>query len=521
MLQAIRPNRTQKRVSVGKKAPAPVEGWDAITPVSAMDPKRAIVLDNWFPDTGFVTVRKGYAAHASGVGTTSTPVQSMFAYNALTAVNNKLFAVAGGEIYDCTAAATATSTGITGLSSSRWRGVNYTTSAGVEYLWICSGLDAPRHYNGSAWATPAITGVTPADIINVAVYKRYIWGVLTGSMDACYLPLDSVAGAATKYPLGSVMGLGGYLVAIGNWTRDGGSGPDDFIVFISSRGQAAVYHGTNPASDFTLVGVYNIPPPIGYNCLTKVAGDLAVVTLDGVMPLSLALQQDRGADVAIALTQRINDAMNSAAQSYSANFGWEFTPFSKVHAALLNIPVAENVTAHQYVVNTLTGAWCRFTGWNFNCFTVFNDRLYAGTNLGTVVQAWTGSVDGSADINAIGQTAYNYYDNAGINKRFTAIQPLITTDQDVTPAIGLSTDFRDNAVVSTPSAIATSSALYDSAIYDTDIYAVEGRTSADWTTVAGIGQCASLHFRAVTSVSSYITIKLNGFHVVYETGEFY
>lgn len=521
MLQPLRSNTSHQRVSIGAKAPAPVEGWDAISPLSAMDPKRAIVLDNWFPQPGYVEVRKGYAAHASGLGTSSTPVQSLLVYNALAAVNNKIFAIAGGTIYDATAAATASATSVTGLASSRWRGINYTTSAGVEFLWICNGLDAPRHYNGTAWATPSITGVTASDIINAAVYKKYIWGVLNASMDACYLPLDSVAGAATKFPLGSVMGLGGYLVAIGTWTRDGGSGPDDYICFVSSRGQVAVYHGTNPASDFTLVGVYHIAPPIGYNCITKVSSDLAIITLDGVLPLSQALSQDRGADQLIAITNRINDAMNTAAQSYKDNFGWEFTIFAKAHMAILNVPIGENTSAHQYVFNTLTGSPCRFIGWDFNCFAVFNDRLYAGTNRGTVVQAWTGAIDGSIQIDAIGQCAYNYFGKPGIDKRFTAIQPLITTDQEVTPSLGISTDFRDNASISTPSSSSTSSALYDSAIYDTDMYAVEGRTSADWTTVSGIGQTASLHFRAVTSAAGNITIRLNGFHITYEQGEFY
>ncbi len=521
MLQPLRSNPGRKRVVRGARAPAPVEGWDAISPTSEMDPQRAIVLDNWFPQPGYVEVRKGNTTHATGLGTSSTPVQTLLPYNGLTAAGNKLFAVAGGTIYDATNNATATATSVTGLSSSRWRGVNYTTAAGVEYLWICNGLDDPRHYNGSAWATPAITGVTPADIINVAVHKKRIWGVLAGSMDACYLPLDSIAGAATKFPLGSVLGMGGYLVAVGSWTRDGGAGLDDFIAFVSSKGQVAVYSGTNPASDFLLVGVFDISPPIGYKCFTKVGTDLAVVTLDGVLSLEQALAADRSTEQRGALTRRINNAMNVAAQSYKDNFGWELTVFPKGTAAILNVPVAENVTSHQYVMNTLTGAWCRFTGWNFNCFAIFNDRLFAGSNLGTVTECWRGAIDGATQIDAIGQSAYNYFGKPGIDKRFTALQPLITTDQNVTPALGISTDFRDNVSVSTPSASSVSSALYDSAIYDTDIYAVEGRTSADWTTVAGIGQCASTHFRASTSASGAVTIRLNGFHITFELGEFY
>jgi hypothetical protein len=37
--------------------------------------------------------------------------------------------------------------------------------------------------------------------------------------------------------------------------------------------------------------------------------------------------------------------MNTAAQSYKDNFGWQFRVFSKAHMAILNVPTAENVTA--------------------------------------------------------------------------------------------------------------------------------------------------------------------------------
>lgn len=520
MLAPLRSNQQRQRVAVGKSQPAPVEGWDAVSPLSAMKPTRAITLDNWFPQPGYVEVRRGYVSHSTGMGA-STPVQTLLSYNGLTAAANKQFGWAGGTIYDCTAAASATATSVTGLSSNRWQGVNYTTSAGTAYLWVVSGLDAPRHYNGSVWASPTITGVTGTDIINVNVHKKRIWGILSGSMDACYLPLDSIAGAATKFPLGSVMQGGGFLVAMATWTLDAGVGPDDYAVFISSRGQVAIYTGTDPSVDFSLKGVFNIAPPIGYRCFRKVGADLAIVTLEGVLPISKALTQDLAADKLIAITLRINNAMNTAARSYGSNFGWELTPYPRGTMAILNVPVSENATAHQYVMNTLTGAWCRFTGWNANCFNVFNDVLYFGGNVGVVYKADTGAVDDATAISAIGQSAYNYFGDNSFSKRFTAMQPLITTDQSVTPALGISTDYRDNATISTPSASSAASALYDAAIYNTDVYAVESRSSADWTTISGVGKCASTHFRASTNAAGAIVIQLNGFNYTYEQGEFY
>jgi hypothetical protein len=240
-----------------------------------------------------------------------------------------------------------------------------------------------------------------------------------------------------------------------------------------------------------------------------------------VLPLSKAIQVDKSQESAISFTLRINNAMNTAAQSYSSNFGWDLTTFPKGTMAVLNVPLAENSTSHQYVMNTITGAWCRFTGWNANCFCVFQDNLYFGSNVGTVEQAWTGSIDGEETIEADGQTAYNYFGDTGINKRFTALQPLITTDQTVVPSLGLSTDYKDNATISTPSATSTASALYDSAIYDTDVYSVEGRSSSDWTTVGNIGQCAAVHFRASAQATGAIITQLNGFNITYATGEFY
>jgi hypothetical protein len=126
-------------------------------------------------------------------------------------------------------------------------------------------------------------------------------------------------------------------------------------------------------------------------------------------------------------------------------------------------------------------------------------------------------------------------------KQWKLLQPLITTDSDARPALGISTDFRDNATLGTPSSSQIPSALYDDAIYDTDAYAVEGRTVADWTGISGVGQCAAIHFRARTgreeglslwgdaewgvdvwshSVSGDVVMRLNGFNVVFEPGGF-
>lgn len=517
---------------------APVGGWDAVHPLAEMPPERAVTLINWFPGPGYLSVRRGSQIHAAGLG--SGVVESLLVYNGTTVAASKLFGCANASIYDATSAGTVGAADVTGLSSNRWQHVNFTTSGG-HYLWACNGADSPEMYDGSAWSNPTITGITASQIVNVNVHKNRLWFVLKDSMDAAYLPTDSIQGTATKFPLGAVMGKGGYLVAMGTWTHDGGNGPDDYAVFLSSRGQAAVYQGTDPSSSSTwsLVGVYDLGSPLGYRCLTKVSGDLAIISVDGVLPFSLARGVDRGADATIAITTNINNAMNTAARAYGSNFGWELCPYPKGTAAFLNVPVFQGQEQQQYVMNTLTGAWAQYTGWNFNCFAVFNDDLYGGGNDGRVYQADTTALDVTTPIDATGQTAWSFYRTRGTLKQFKMLQPILTTDTTARPAVGISTDFKDNALLGTPTAGQSASALYDTAVYDTDIYAIEGRTVADWTSVTGLGQSASIHFRARTGresgvsiwgvsdwgtgqwsydISADATMRLNSFNVVYENG---
>lgn len=540
MLKPIRSNPSRQPVSTGSSIPAPVGGWDAVSAIADMPEDRAVVLENWFPSTVDVRVRRGHQIHGAGMG--DGVVDSLLVYNGLTVASSAMFAVTDNSIYDVSASGNAVLTTETGLANNRWQSINFTTSGG-KFLWACNGADDPRHYNGSVWAVPTITGITPSDVINVNGHKGRIWLVLKDSTKAAYLPTGAIAGAATTFELGGLFTQGGYLVAMATWTRDGGSGTDDLAVFISSRGQVAVYNGTDPASANTweLIGVYDVGPPIGYRCFTKVGGDLALLNIDGVLPLSKSLNLDRASQATVAITANINNAMNESARSYRGNFGWELTPYAKGTMAVLNVPIQEGQSQQQYVMNTITGAWCKFTGLNANCWAVFRDNLYFGGNDGLVYQADTTGLDLTTPVDAIGQGAYNYYKLRGRLKQWKLLQPLLTTDSDARPALGISTDFKDNASLGTPSSSQTASAMYDTAIYDVDVYAVEGRTVADWTSIAGVGQCASIHFRARTgresgvsvwgvsdwgqdqwsaSISGDVIMRLNGFNVIHENGGF-
>src|SRR5882762_7178590 len=100
-----------------KAIPAPTDGWDAISPLAEMDPKRAPILDNWVPRPGFVELRGGYAPFAY-IGSATTAVETLMVYRSPS--GETLFAAAGTKIYDVSGGGLSPSV-VAGLNSARWQ----------------------------------------------------------------------------------------------------------------------------------------------------------------------------------------------------------------------------------------------------------------------------------------------------------------------------------------------------------------------------------------------------------------
>lgn len=479
-----------------------------------MKPEWATLLDNWFPQPGYLELRGGHAEHADT--TESGAVETLMAYHGATSSADRLFCAVGTKIYNVTSSASSSATGLT---NARWQHVNFTTTGG-KFLFCVNGADPARYWDGSAWTEPSVTvsGYTSADFIHVAVHKSRLWFVIKDTTTAAYFALDSVAGTATKFEVGGLFTRGGVLQAIGTWTRDGGNGPDDFLVFLSSQGQAAVYAITDPSSP-TLVGIYDVAPPIGRRCLLKVGADLAIVTLDGVLPMSLVPGIERGASARIALTANIQPTMNAAARMGKDIFGWQLISYPRGTMALLNVPLT-STTFNQYVMNTITGAWARFTGINAYCWEIFQDRIFLGGDAGVVFEADTGATDNDAAITGNLKTAFDYFEKRGQLKRWTMIRPKITVGASITPAVGINVDFRDDESPAVSIAALSDLALWDVAIWDVSEWPPEQVYRNEWATITGVGYCASTQVLVSVNGSGNdkAILRLNGCDYMFEPG---
>ena len=500
-----RPPLIKRAVAQVEEVPAPNGGWNTRDALAGMPPEDAVVLENWWPNTTTVDVRKGYTPWTASL---QGYVETLLAYSGQT--TQKLFAATStGTIYEVTTAdsflttetgaylltesgdnlvldAVGSSSSQTGLTNGRLQYVNFST-AGGNYIIAANGADDVLSYDGSAWANPSITGVTSANLIGVTAHKERLWFVESGTLRAWYLPVNSIAGAASALDLRSVATNGGYIMAIDTWTIDAGYGVDDLWVAITSNGEVIVYRGTDPASASTwaLVGVWQIGEPIGRRCFFKWSGDLLIITRDGILPMSGALQSSR-TNPKVALTDKIQSTMAQSALDDAANFGWQMVFYPNANQLYLNVPEVERIRQVQYVMNTITKAWTKFSGWNAGCWVVYNNILYFG-GYQFVGRAWDGTSDAGTDISVNAIQAFNDLKRPGRTKRATMFKATFYTNGSPEIFGGLNIDYN---TTKNESSLQVQTSLYgtwDTGTWDSSLWAPALDVRNSWNGAAGVG----------------------------------
>jgi len=480
-----------KNRAVPVSLPAPIGGWNARDALAEMKETDAPILQNWFPTPTYVTLRPGMVKWATGL---PSQVNSVMAYNAGT--TSKLFAASGTSVYDVTSNGAVGAAVVTGLTTDKLLHTNCAT-AGGNFLYFVNGLDKPRLYNGTTWtaidgaSTPAITGVTTTLLSNVYFAKQRLWFVEKGSLRVWFLPVVSVGGAASSIDFGSLCRRGGYLVAMAEWTVEGGFGMKDLTVFVTSEGEMLIYEGTDPssASTWSLVGIYYMGSPMGPKCFCKAGTDLLYISKEGLVPLS---QGRFFADISNkgTLTDKIQWAISQATTMYANNWGWQVQPYPLGNALLLNIPMGTGLQ-QQYVMNTVTGSWCNFTGWNANAWEMLQDQIYFGDS-GFVGKAWFGNDDAGVQINGDAQQAFNYFKAPGILKRWTMARPIIGASSSPAVLCNINVDFDSTAPNAVLNATPTTYGTWDVAKWDVGTWGGTQDIYKNWQGVTGVGYCAAL-----------------------------
>ncbi len=431
------------------------------------------------------------------------------AYNSKSGTEN-LFSISGTAVYDTSSAGAVGAAVVTGLANARWESVNMGTAAGA-FLYAMNGVDKPLFYDGATWvsvdgaSTPAITGVTTTKLFCPQVWKNRLWAIEKDTTKAWYLPVQSIGGAATSIDFSSQFRLGGYLASILTFSVSSATSFDDYIGFLSSEGELAVYQGTDPSSAtlFAIVGIYRMGKPIGRRCWFKYGADAVVICSDGLVSvsriISVGIQQPKD-----AVSYKIQRLINEDIQSYSANYGWQGVVHPLGNKIILNVPQSTNARYHQFVMNTISPAWCSYgllnSPWNAACFCVSGDRLFWGGNH-IVYLGDTGRNDAGAQIFGSMEPAFSYF-GTNRQKRWTMVRPILLTNSPVTPALGLNVDFSTNLPTGTPTFSPAVGARWGISKWGRGLWGRNLTLQKDWQTVYGIGFSGAIYMQISTTTSS-------------------
>ena len=391
---------------------------------------------------------------------------------------------------------------ISGAAPSAYNGTYIVTVTGTSTLtYVMATTPATNAITvGTYLVNFGVTGVNPNTFVNVNLFKNRLYFTQKDTLSVWYLPTNALGGAASQLDFGGIARNGGFLQGMATWTLDAGQGADDYAVFITNMGEIIVYNGTDPsdAATWALKGVWQLGYVFSRRCFYKWAGDIMLLTQDGLVPLASALQSSR-LDPRINITDKIYYEISKEADAYSTYFGWQVIYYAKPNMLVINIP---NPTGtEQYVMHTISKAWCNFTGINTTCFELHNDDLYFG-GTGYVGKFWDTNADDGGQISATCQQAYSYFDKPGQQKRFTMVRPTFLVDVG-TPGIyaGINTDFQTQnnlgkvTFVNTP----TTTAVWDAAHWDNDVFAGNLVISRQWQGVTGLGYAGGINLNMVSA----------------------
>lgn len=512
------PWRNAGRAAVVQTAsvPAPIGGLNARDSVAAMPVTDALILRNWFPFPYAVAMRKGWKERT--IGFTAGNEATVAMYNPTSGAPT-FVVFSGGKIYAALTAGSAPSPAVTGMNSDYWQTTMFSNTGGT-FLYAVNGADNPRVYDGMTFTevqqdlTPPpsgfdISGVDPKKFIHIAVHQRRLWFAEKDSAQAWFLPVDQIGGIAQPFPLGQLWKFGGYLVAVYTWTVDSGTGMDDKLVFVSSQGEIAIYSGTDPedATLWNLDGVFRVGSPVGRRCGVNYGGDLLLITTDGVIPLSKAVQSTR-VNTADNLTDKIQHTISILVSQYKTLVGWQLLLFQNENQIWLVIPVPTGVEI--YTMNTITGAWAQFTNMDVRSVCLFEDNPVFMTSDGRLCQAWVGYFDNTPWNSQVGDAidleslpAYNYFNLLGQTKRWTMARPIFQSGTIPPAAFRLEVDFAVIRAIEPPAGFGPSSDyVWDVAIWDQARWNQEYERFRRWISVEGMGYAASLHILVKQNVET-------------------
>jgi hypothetical protein len=443
--------------------------------------------------------------------------------------------MANNGIYNASASSAAPSLLVTfstvDATSGYGQWVNYTTIAGFFGVY-CDESNGYFTYTeaGATWlqvtmggGATQISGVDPTLFVQAVAYKERLWFVEKNSARAWYLTAGTIYGAATAFNFGSKFKAGGTLVALYNWTVDGGQGTNDYLVAISSAGDVVLYLGSDPASatTFTIQGVWYIgPPPAGRRIGGAFGGELFLLSAYGIIPLTKLIAGALIQQTESYLSRKITPLINQQMLLARSSLGWEIKLLSSENLLLCSVPFQTGFDYIQFVQSLNSKGWAVYRDVPYFTGETWDGSFYIGTSDNKVL-IHTGTQD-AVDINGANGVAiswsalsvFNEYDDIGKYKITQFIRPVFLADQAPSYAVEARYEYNLSEVLAVPSSPVFTGSVWDSGIWDLslwggDLFEIESPVGG-----SGIGRNVAV---AINGSSSTNTILIR-YDLMYTVG---
>lgn len=482
--------RTQKIINASQQAlsqPLPIRppmtGWNTRDDLDGMEPTDAVTIDNWYVDAGGVVSRKGSLPYATGLTGSCETIAEYYS-----GTIRKLIACSGGKIYDVTGG-TVTSLA-TGYTSNVWITANFSGR-----LFLANGADAVQAINGAAVASAAFTGpATPPVGIFVFKGRLYLWE--NNSAKFWYAPTGAVTGALASFDVSTVAQHGGNILALTNFSHDGGDGITNQFAIIMTTGEVLLYLGSDPSlsTNWNLSAKYKLGPAINARSIAPYGGDVYLTTTDdhvGLQAQLTALQNGQTPP-----RSKITGAVLNAINAYPGGYGFQAMYYGKGRRVIFNAPsVANPGTYEQHIFNTSNQTWQRFLGMNALCWCESNSKLYFGKATGEVWQADTGPNDNGAAIVCNVQQSWNSL-SLPAGKQAVGVRPVVQTLAGQTFKFSIGYDYQPLVIAISDLLIPGTAAIWDVSLWDVTPWTAENIINPAVHAAAGTGTSVSFALTA-------------------------
>lgn len=504
--------------------PAPTRGLVQNENLAAVQPGSALVLDNWICTTTGVRPRGGSLTYATL--SASGAVTSLFAYKS--GASELLFAATAADLFDITTVADPNvipTAAVSGRTGGEYSAQQFGT-AGGNYLYAVNGADDALLFDGTTWtaingaSTPSITGVSTASLSHVWSFANRLFFIEKDSMNAWYLPVDSIGGAAARISLAGVMKRGGSLLFGATWSLDAGDGLDDKCVFVSTEGEIAVYQGTNPTSagDWALAGVYQITQPMGARAVMQAGGDLLVATAVGLVPLSEAIRRDVAALSLASVSARIEPQWRSMVSGRTAP--WGIVKWPEQNVAVVIGPESGD-SGPILVTNLQTGGWSRFTGISARCAGHYAGYVYVGGGDGKVRRLETGGSDDGTPYTCVFLGNHESLGAPGRQKTVTQARAVFRSGTQINPLVSAQVDYASAVSPPPNAAVEAAGDLWDVGLWDVAVWDSGGTAeffTSRWSAVGRTGFSIAPEVQLTFGGSSAPAVELVSIEATFNVG---